>query len=164
MKKRIYIYKLRMRIINKKEKRMFMNWYKILPIKTIIISIFFLFFLVISTGIIFAHSWEAPKEEAQRKNPTPFTLTSINSGKAIFTELCSHCHGDNAEGLKAETTGLENNTGNLYKRLTSHSDGDFFWKIQKGKGEMPSFSNELTENQVWDIINYIRNIGNQQNN
>lgn len=134
---------------------------KTLPIKTISISIFISFLLALSTRYIYAHSWEAPNKDAQRKNPTPFTPTSINNGKTLFTELCSHCHGDNAEGLTAEKTGLEKNTGNLYKRLTSHSGGDFFWKIKKGKGEMPSFSNELTENQIWDIINYIRSIGNQ---
>jgi mono/diheme cytochrome c family protein len=130
-----------------------------LPCRTISISIFISFFLAATNGYIFAHSWEAPKAEAQLKNPTPFTAESINDGKAMFKELCSHCHGDNAEGLKPEETGLEKNTGNLHKRLKSHSDGDFFWKIQNGKDEMPSFSKELTENQIWDIINYIRSTG-----
>jgi mono/diheme cytochrome c family protein len=124
-------------------------------------SVFVSLILIIPSGNVLAHSWEAPKIEAQRKNPTPLTPSSITSGKATFLELCSHCHGDNAKGLKSKETGLKKNTGNLYKRLKDHSDGDFYWKIQNGKGEMPSFSKELTETQTWDIINYIRNTGNQ---
>ncbi len=129
--------------------------------KTIIISMSISFFLAFQSGYIFAHSWEAPKKEAQRNNPTPFTPKSINNGKTIFIELCSHCHGESATGLKSEETGLEKNTGNLYKRLMSHSDGDFFWKIRNGKGEMPSFADELNENQIWDVINYIKSTGNK---
>ncbi len=129
--------------------------------KTIIISMSISFFLAIQSGYVSAHSWEAPKKEAQRKNPTPLTPASICSGKTIFTELCSHCHGENATGLKSEETGLEKNTGNLYKRLMSHSDGDFFWKIRNGKGEMPSFADELNENQIWDVINYIKSTDNK---
>ena len=37
-----------------------------------------------------------------------------------------------------------------------HPDGDFFWKIQEGRGDMPSFNDDLSEEQIWEIINYIR--------
>lgn len=132
------------------------------PLQYKIIAIPFLisFILAIPLQYVFAHSWEAPKSEAQLRNPTPLTPTSTNKGKAAYLELCLPCHGENAEGLKSEETGLGKITGNLYKRLATHSDGDFFWKIQNGKGEMPSFSKALTEDKIWDIINYIKSIGN----
>ena len=105
-----------------------------------------------------AHSWEAPREEAQQRNPLESDTASINIGKEIFLQNCSECHGNNAEGLKSAQTGLAKDTGNLPKRLKSHSDGDFFWKIKNGKGDMPSFRNELTEEQIWQVIIYISNI------
>ena len=105
-----------------------------------------------------AHSWEAPVEAARQKNPLESDTLSINTGEEIFIQYCSECHGNNAEGLKSGKTGLAKDTGNLPKRLKSHSDGDFFWKIKNGKGDMPSFKNELTEKQIWHIINYIKNI------
>ena len=37
-----------------------------------------------------------------------------------------------------------------------HTDGDFFWKIQNGKGEMPSFKEDLSGNDIWNVINYIK--------
>ena len=76
----------------------------------------------------------------------------------VQTVMCSDCHGENAEGLKSKDTGLKKNTGNLKKLLKDHSDGDFFWKIQNGKGEMPSFVNDLKEIQIWHIINHIKSL------
>jgi mono/diheme cytochrome c family protein len=132
-----------------------------MKVKVSTLTVFISFIFVLTCSGILAHSWEAPKIEAQRKNPMLLNSGSISSGKVTFTELCSTCHGDNAEGLKSEETGLEKNTGNLKKRLKGHSDGDFFWKIQNGKGEMASFSKELTETQIWNVINYIKSIDNQ---
>jgi mono/diheme cytochrome c family protein len=134
---------------------------KYMKIKTSTFTVSISLLLVLTCSDIHAHSWEAPQIEAQEKNPIPLNAGSIKSGKVIFTELCSTCHGDNAEGLKSEESGLEKNTENLRKRLKGHSDGDFFWKIQNGKGERPSFSKELAEMQIWNVINYIKSIDNQ---
>ena len=117
-------------------------------------------FLLISSTQTYAHSWEAPGIEAQRKNPITSNLASVNEGKNIFIKNCAKCHGNNAEGLKATETGLNKNTGNLKKRLKGHSEGDFFWKIQNGKGEMPSFVDKLSQTQIWHVINYIKSLSN----
>lgn len=47
-------------------------------------------------------------------------------------------------------------TPNLKQRLKTHSDGDFFWKINEGRGQMPSFKDELSDEEKWYIINYIK--------
>jgi len=126
--------------------------------KTIVKIFMVLAFLSMSIIELQAHSWEAPKKEAQRKNPILLDSKSINEGRILFKEQCSDCHGDNAGGLKTKDSGLKKNTGNLKKRLKGHSDGDFFWKIQNGKGEMPSFMNDLSETQIWHIINFIKSL------
>lgn len=104
----------------------------------------------------FAHSWMAPAEEASKKNPVTGSAKSVERGRAIYQNQCEYCHGDGAKGLSKMETGLTKNTPNLLKRLKSHSDGDFHWKILNGKGDMPSFKNDLSENEIWDIINYIK--------
>jgi len=103
-----------------------------------------------------AHDWMAPKEAAEVKNPIVLDVESARQGKLIYLENCTDCHGKNIEGMKAEKVGLEMDTPNLKKRLKTHTDGDFFWKINEGKGDMPAFKDELSDEQIWNIINYIR--------
>jgi len=103
-----------------------------------------------------AHGWMAPVKAASVKNPLALTGKSVEMGKKAYSHNCAACHGDNIEGLNAKETGLEKHTPNLKKRLRTHSDGDFFWKIKEGRGAMPSFTDDLPDDQIWQIINYIR--------
>lgn len=105
-----------------------------------------------------AHSWMAPENEAKKKNPIQISDESTNNGQALFIDLCSSCHGLGAVGLSKEKTGLKKDTPNLSNRLKTHSDGDFHWKILNGKADMPSFKDELSEQEVWNVINYIKTL------
>jgi len=104
-----------------------------------------------------AHEWMAPKQAAERRNPVTADHVSLSKGKKLFLENCSSCHGDNGQGRKAGDVGLETNPPNLKGRMAAHSDGDFFWKIQHGRNEMPSFADQLSDTEIWHIINYIKN-------
>ena len=103
-----------------------------------------------------AHGWMVPKEAAEIQNPIAGNEKSAARGKETYLQNCAACHGDNIEGMNAQEVGLEMDTPNLKKRIKTHSDGDFFWKIQEGKGDMPSFREDLPDDQIWDVINYIR--------
>ncbi len=117
-----------------------------------------LFILVFGGAVgIMAHEWMAPEDEGKRPNPVASDMKSLERGKIIYLEHCAACHGEKIDGLKADETGLDTDSPNLKKRLLTHTDGDFFWKIQNGRGDMPSFREDLTEEQTWDVINYIRN-------
>ena len=100
--------------------------------------------------------WMAPENASHALNPVPADNNSVVRGKEHFLQNCSACHGENAEGLDAEIVGLEKNPPNLKERIKMHPDGDFFWKIKEGRGDMPSFNEDLTDEQIWDVINYIR--------
>ena len=115
--------------------------------------------LILFTKSLLAHSWMAPKDAAEKQNPTPLSVLSVNRGKAIYLENCAYCHGDNLKGLAPATTGLQKDTPDLRQRLKSHTEGDFHWKIQNGKGEMPSFKEDLSEKEIWDVINFINGMG-----
>ena len=126
--------------------------------KTILPGCFFLIFLIAGAGFhtVEAHEWMAPDDAAARMNPVPFSEESLARGKEVYDDKCVACHGDHREGLKAEDTGLSKNTPNLQQRLATHSEGDFFWKIQAGRNDMPAFKDELTEQEIWDVINYLK--------
>ena len=104
--------------------------------------------------------WMAPEQEAHLENPVPAEADSITRGKEIYLQNCSACHGENAEGLDPQAVGLEKKPPNLKERISMHPDGDFFWKIKTGRGEMPSFEEELTGEEIWDVINHIKNEAN----
>lgn len=105
---------------------------------------------------VMAHGWMAPKDAAEIENPIVMDAGSTRRGKEAYLDNCAACHGENLEGLKSEDAGLDNDAPNLKQRLQTHSDGDFFWKINEGRGEMPSFKDELSDEEKWHIINYIR--------
>ena len=110
------------------------------------------------SGNAYTHEWMAPKEFGEKKNPVQYGDMSITRGKEVYLDNCAACHGDHAEGLQAEEVSLKTGPPNLVKRLATHTDGDFFWKIQKGRGDMPSFEDDLGADEIWDVINFLRSI------
>jgi mono/diheme cytochrome c family protein len=99
--------------------------------------------------------WQAPDEAARQLNPIPPYSDSIRRGQEIFSQMCSYCHGEQAQGQTAEAAGTDTPPPNLVRRLRRFSPGDMHWKIQNGRGEMPPFLADLNDQEIWDIINYI---------
>jgi mono/diheme cytochrome c family protein len=115
---------------------------------------------LIATGtLIFAHEmtgWIAPEEAKRMKNPVKATRASTQKGKEIYESKCALCHGVNGDGKGPASAGLNPKPTNFRE---SHgekmTDGEHFWKITTGRGGMPPFANDLTEEERWHVINYI---------
>ena len=105
-----------------------------------------------------AHSWKAPKEASKVQNPVEKSEQSINSGMKLYNQFCAGCHGRSIGGDESPKGSSKTVPPDLAKRAKHHSDGDFFWKIQHGRGDMPSFQDELQDKEIWDIINYIKSL------
>ena len=103
-----------------------------------------------------AHGWKAPADAAQKINPLQMNEASIQDGRKSYAHDCASCHGQNARGDGPKAKYLGQEPADLLKRLENHSEGDFFWKISTGRGEMPGYKEKLTEQQIWSIINYIK--------
>ncbi len=119
--------------------------------------------LILSLGITFALAfahektgWIAPAEAKKMKNPTKAIKASIEKGKEIYEKKCALCHGDRGDGKGPASRGLNPKPTNFQE---SHGekmrDGEHFWKITTGRGPMPSFEKDLTEEERWHVINYI---------
>lgn len=103
-----------------------------------------------------AHEWMAPRDAAAVANPIAADAQSTARGEELFLDYCAACHGRDGGGLPAQKAGLKKDTPNLPQRLKTHSDGDFYWKIRQGREEMPSFAEVLEQDEIWDIINFIK--------
>ncbi len=121
--------------------------------------LFFYFMLIFClTALAFAHGWKAPEKKTNKKNPLKSDKIIIAKGGDLYTDFCMDCHGHDAKGKTAVDAGLETAPPDLRKRLEYHSQGDIFWKIQTGRNEMPSFKDDLSEEEIWQIILYIRSL------
>lgn len=105
---------------------------------------------------VFAHEWMAPDQAAERNNPIAATPESVAQGRELFAGSCAYCHGESGQGMAAEQAGLAKTPPDLRKSLQRHSAGDFFWKVQNGRGDMPSFKKSLKEEEIWHIINFLQ--------
>lgn len=123
-----------------------------------ILSIIFLL-----SAPVFAHEktgWVAPNEAKTMKNLVPMTKESLKKGKEIYENRCSMCHGVIGDGKGPTAAPSTPKPTNFYgHRQMKMSGGEFFWKILTRRGVMSSYKKELTEEEIWQVINYISMFG-----
>ena len=99
-------------------------------------------------------------EAAKVKNPVASTPESIAAGKVVFGK-CASCHGSTGEGGPGND--LIPAAPSLVDAQWDHgsTDGEIFAVIKNGVG--PKFEMKpmktLTDDQIWDIVNYLHSIG-----
>lgn len=107
-----------------------------------------------------SREWKAPEPAKQKKNPIVADETSIAAGKKWYAKECLSCHGKQGKGDGPNAYTLERNPGDLTSaRVHEQTDGELFWKITQGRKPMPSAKKAMTEEQRWQVLNYIRTFG-----
>jgi len=110
-------------------------------------------------GMQGASHWNAPAEAATLINPVAADTASIKRGRAIYAMNCIVCHGTGGRGDSPVAATLDPKPADLVVMAPMHPAGDFFWKIKNGRGPMPAWKDTLDENQIWDLVNYIKSLG-----
>ncbi|NDP22118.1 MAG: cytochrome c [Paludibacter sp.] len=119
----------------------------------------FAFLLIASIPIQQKEHWEAPKEADLIKNPFRDNPGATLAGQKLYTNMCVVCHGNKGKGDGTAGVYLKPRPTNLISTKTQeHSDGAIYWKITEGKAPMPSHKSLLTEEQRWQLVNYIRKL------
>jgi putative copper export protein/mono/diheme cytochrome c family protein len=98
------------------------------------------------------------------RSPTGFAVTGIVRGGGLFSENCAACHGATGSGDGPAARGLSLPPTDLTTAdLWMHSDGDMFWWLSHGIDSpedgglaMPGFAEVLSEDDRWDLIDYVR--------
>ena len=105
-------------------------------------------------------NWIAPASANKLKNPLNDIAKARREGKSIFNTQCFTCHGTNGKGDGPAAMSLNPKPANLTSnKIQKQSDGAIFWKITNGNSPMPSFKYALSENQRWELVDYIRQLG-----
>ncbi len=100
-------------------------------------------------------TWEVPADKAEKLSEVAFSDEMRATGKELFDANCASCHGQPTQGnfvpLAPVTPGDP-----AGEKFSMNLDGELLYKIQEGRGAMPSFKAGLSTAQIWDVIAYIR--------
>lgn len=97
--------------------------------------------------------------ETYQNTPVPFDAISISNGSVFFAENCTSCHGPQGKGNGIAAKAFNPPPADLLTEphTARHTAGDFFHWLTYGIAEtgMPGFSSNLTEEDRWDVVNYM---------
>jgi len=131
-----------------------------------VIRFFLLVFLmatILLTAMSFApleeSTWKAPPEADKIKNPLKGDNKAWKKVDETYKILCAICHGDKGLGDGIAGIALNPRPANFtLDRVQKQSDGALFWKMTNGKPPMAPYKDTLTEEQRWQLVNYIRHL------
>jgi len=102
--------------------------------------------------------WLAPEDAKKLKNPLAVTDASLAAAKAVFLDHCAQCHGEGGKGDGPEAPMYDVKPADFTDAhmMGEMTDGEIFWKISEGRRPMLEFKKRLTEEQRWQLVNYVR--------
>lgn len=126
-----------------------------------VLGIFVIFIIVAVAGgiVVYALSdWSAPQQARQIPNPVPATPQTIAAGMNIYMDRCQNCHGEygNGKGSRADKLSVQPSDFTDAHAMVTQTDGELFWKISQGHKPMPSFKKKLSEEERWQLVDFIR--------
>lgn len=123
-----------------------------------------LFFIPVSLILLLSFSslqdsdkWIAPESANEMINPLESNETNIEKAVSIYKRLCRSCHGKLGDGQGVEADILETvATDFTNPSFVKQTDGSMYWKIAEGRNEMESFKEKLSEEEIWQLVLYIK--------
>lgn len=101
--------------------------------------------------------WSVPAEQKAKKNPVKTDAESIEAGKELYNKNCASCHGKKGLGDGPKAKLIETFSGDFssdaYQKQT---DGEHFYKTKAGRGDMPGYDKKISDEDIWNIVNYMR--------
>ena len=119
--------------------------------------------ILVALAILFLASavWYADLLRAAfQRNPIPRSAQSIARGRDLFQKDCVVCHGIGGLGDGPAAAGMQKKPKDLTRLPPPpiFPDGVIAYRIVHGKNLMPAYGGTLSENEVWDLLNFIRSL------
>lgn len=111
---------------------------------------------------------QAPDSIYKQSNPLKPTAENISAGEKLYTSgakplACVLCHGDKGKGDGKMAMGMTPKPRDFscQAMMKDIPDGQLFWVIKNGsKGTGMMGFNTLKDDQIWQIVSYIRQFSN----
>lgn len=107
---------------------------------------------------------DPPDEYSQLENPLAGNLEAETSGRDIFRIHCVMCHGENGAGDGPAAQSLNPKPESFTDDRGQLSDAYLYWRISEGglikpfSSAMPSWKSILSEEEIWQVISYLRTL------
>jgi mono/diheme cytochrome c family protein len=99
------------------------------------------------------------------QNPVPRGAASQQQGQALYAVNCVPCHGQSGHGDSPVARYFRDNpaapvppTDLASPQVRARSDGELYWIVAHGQGNMPAFGDELMDGQLWTLVLAIRDL------
>jgi len=103
--------------------------------------------------------WDAPASAKSIKNPVASNAESIAEGKTLYAKFCRSCHGTKGKGDGPKAENLDVSCKDFTKpEFKKQSDGELYWKITNGRDPMPTFKSKASNDERWELVNYIKTL------
>jgi len=105
-----------------------------------------------------------PGDYSGKENPYSTDEAASESGQKLYTKYCANCHGKEGAGDGPSSPSLDPKPQNLTSTQPNLMDDYLFWRISEGgsmepfKSSMPPWKSVLNEEDIWQIITYIRSL------
>jgi mono/diheme cytochrome c family protein len=101
--------------------------------------------------------WVVPANFKSMKNPVAMSDASKAAGQALYAKTCTPCHGKTGLGDGVKSKSLKTPMNNFTSaEFQNQADGELFYKTKTGRGEMTKYEGKLTDNDIWNLVNYTR--------
>lgn len=102
-------------------------------------------------------------EEAHRageilKNPFPVNPENIDKGRRVYENFCLVCHGERGGGDGPLIPKFPNPPSFLTDKSKGLPDGNMLHVITMGRNKMPSYAPQVSSEDRWKAIIYIRHL------
>jgi mono/diheme cytochrome c family protein len=112
------------------------------------------------------NGWTLPPDADKEKNPFAGDATAIEAGKALYKKTCDRCHGPGGkgDGPDADPDHMQDMDLTNPRRAARNPDGVVFYKVWNGRKspKMPAQKDELTKDQIWQIVSYVQTLRSPQ--
>jgi cytochrome c6 len=104
---------------------------------------------ILFATLLLANGWSAYASRSERPG-------APDSARTLYDAKCAKCHGSNGRGrtLRGKLDHARDFTDAGWQNDVS--DERLFNSINNGRGKMPSFKRKLTEQQIDDLVTYVR--------
>lgn len=113
-----------------------------------------IFFLQAFLPEVSAQEWVVPDDKKGRLSTFSFDEKTQKEGEKLYRINCISCHGTPG---KANYLPLVPPPGDpATDKIQRNSDGEIYYKVTSGRGQMPSFRSVLSSDELWNIVSFIR--------
>ena len=100
-------------------------------------------------------------QASELKNPVP---PGAGAARELYRVNCAMCHGPEGRGdgplaQHFEKAGVSPPVDLAGERVKARNEGQLFWVLTNGLGNMPAFGRLITAGDRWQLVGFVQSVG-----